>query len=52
MCIIWLLQLQAMFNVQMDLRSYVSCFHVLDLLLFIVVTITYGIYISYMLVLF
>jgi small basic protein len=52
MCIICLLHLQAMFNVQMDLSSYVSCFHVLDLLILIAVTITYGIYISYMLVLF
>jgi hypothetical protein len=46
------LHLLAMFNVQMDLSSYVSCFHVLEMLLFIVVTITYGIYLSYVLVLF
>jgi hypothetical protein len=52
MCIICLLHLQTMFNVQMDMSSYVSCFHVLDLLLFIAVRITYGIYNSYMLVLF
>jgi hypothetical protein len=41
-----------MFNSQMDLSSYVSCFLVLELLLFIAVIITYGIYLSYMLVLF
>jgi hypothetical protein len=41
-----------MFNLQMDLSSYVSCFHLLELLLFIAVIITYGIYLSYMLVLF
>jgi small basic protein len=51
-CLIWLLHLLAMFNSQMDLSSYVSCFHVLELLLFIAVIITYGIYLSYMLVLF
>ena len=51
-CLICLLHLLAMFNSQMDLSSYVSCFHVLDLLMLIVVTITYGIYISYMLILF
>jgi hypothetical protein len=41
-----------MFNSQMDLNSYVSCIHVPELLLFIVVIITYGIYLSYMSVLF
>jgi small basic protein len=52
MCLICLLHLQAMFNLQMDLSSYVSCFYLLELLLFIAVRITYGIYLSYMLVLF
>jgi hypothetical protein len=52
MCLIYLLHLQAMLNLQMDLRSYVSCFRLLDLLLFIDVIIIYGIYLSYMLVLF
>jgi hypothetical protein len=37
---------------QMDLSSYITCFHVLELLLFIAVIITYGIYLSYILVLF
>jgi hypothetical protein len=41
-----------MFNLQMDLSSYISCFQLMELLLFIVVIITYGIYLSYMLVLF
>jgi hypothetical protein len=41
-----------MFNLQMDLSSYVSCFRLLELLLFIVVIITYDIYLSYMHVLF
>jgi hypothetical protein len=41
-----------MFNLQMDLSSYITCFHVLELLLFIAVIITYDIYLSYMLVLF
>ena len=36
----------------MDLSSYVSCFHLLELLLFVAVIITYGIYLSYMPVLF
>ena len=36
----------------MDLSSYVSYFHILELLLFIAVIITYGIYLSYMFVLF
>jgi small basic protein len=52
MCLICLLHLQSMFNLQMDLSSYVSCFYLLELLLFIAVRITYGIYLSYMLVLF
>jgi small basic protein len=52
MCLICLLHLQVMFNLQMDLSSYVSCFHLLELLLFIAVIITYDIYLSYMLVLF
>jgi hypothetical protein len=51
-CLICLLHLQAMFNLQMDLSSYISCFQLMELLLFIVVIITYGIYLSYMLVLF
>jgi hypothetical protein len=41
-----------MFYLQMDLDSYVSCFHLLELLQFIAVIITYGIYLCYMLVLF
>jgi hypothetical protein len=41
-----------MFNLQMDLSSYVSCFQLMELLLFIAVKITYAIYLSYMLVLF
>jgi small basic protein len=52
MCLICLIHLQAMFNLQMDLHSYVSCFRLLDLLLFIDVIITYDIYLSYMHVLF
>jgi hypothetical protein len=52
MCLICLLYLQAMFNLQMDMSSYVSCFHLLELLPFITFIITYGIYLSYMLVLF
>jgi hypothetical protein len=52
MCIICLLHLQAMFNIEMDLSSYFTCFHVLKLLLFIAALITYGIYLSYMFVLF
>jgi hypothetical protein len=39
MCLICLFHLLAMFNSQMDLSSYVSCFHVLGLLLFIAVII-------------
>jgi hypothetical protein len=41
-----------MFNFEMDLNIYFICLHVLELLLFIVATITYGIYLSYMPVLF
>jgi predicted membrane protein len=52
MCIICLLHLQAMFNFEMDLSSYFTCFHVLKLLLFIAALITYDIYLSYMFVLF
>jgi small basic protein len=52
MCLICLLHLLAMFNSQMDLSSYISCFHVLELLLFIAVIITYDIYLNCMLVLF
>jgi hypothetical protein len=52
MCLICILHLQAMFNLQMDLSSYVSCFHLMELLLFVAVIITYGIYLSYMPVLF
>jgi hypothetical protein len=36
----------------MDLCSYFTCLHVLELLLFIAAIITYGICLSYMLVLF
>ena len=50
MCSICLLHLQAMFNLQMDLSSYVSCFHLLELLQFVAVIIIYDIYLSYMLV--
>jgi small basic protein len=52
MCKICLLHLQAMFNFEIDLGSYFTCLHVLELLLFIVVIITYCIYLSYMFVLF
>jgi hypothetical protein len=41
-----------MFNLQIDLSSYVSCFRLLELLLFIDVIIRYGIHLSYMHVLF
>jgi hypothetical protein len=41
-----------MFNYEMDLSSYFTCLHVLELLLYIAAIITYGIYLSYMLVLF
>ena len=50
--LICLLHLQAMFNYKMDLSSYFTCLHVLELLLFIAAIITYGIYLSYMPVLF
>jgi hypothetical protein len=50
--LICLLHLQAMFNLEMDLSSYVSCLHLMELLLFISAIITYGIYLSYMIVLF
>jgi hypothetical protein len=36
----------------MDLCSYFTCLHVLELLLFIAAIISYGIYLSYVLVLF
>jgi hypothetical protein len=51
-CLICLLHLQAMFNLQMDLGRYVSWFQLMELLLFIAVIITYGIYLCYMIVLF
>jgi hypothetical protein len=41
-----------MFNLQMELISYVSCFQLMKLLLFIIVIITNDIYLSYMIVLF
>jgi hypothetical protein len=41
-----------MFNFEMDLSSYFICLYVLELLLFIAAIITYGIYLSYMSVLF
>jgi hypothetical protein len=50
--LICLLHLQAMFNYEMDLSSYFTCLHVLELLLFIAAIITYDICLSYMLVLF
>jgi hypothetical protein len=50
--LICLLHLQAMFNYEMDLSSYFTCLHVLELLLFIAAIITYDIYLSYMPVLF
>ena len=46
--LICLLHLQAMFNYEMDLCSYFTCLHVLELLLFIAAIISYGIYLSYM----
>jgi hypothetical protein len=52
MCKLCLLHLQAMFNIEMDLSNYFTCFHVLEFLLFIAAIITYGIYLSYMFVLF
>jgi small basic protein len=51
-CLICLLHLQAMFNYEMDLCSYFTCLHVLELLLFIAAIISYGIYLSYMIILF
>jgi hypothetical protein len=36
----------------MDLSSYFICLHIIELLLFIAAIITYGIYLSYMIVLF
>jgi hypothetical protein len=36
-----------MFNFEMELSSYVSCFYLLELLLFIAIIITYDIYLSY-----
>jgi small basic protein len=50
--LICLLHLQAMFNYEMDLSSYFTCLHVLELLLFIAAIITCDICLSYMLVLF
>jgi small basic protein len=50
--LVCLLHLQAMFNYEMDLSSYLTCLHVLELLLFIAAIITYDICLSYMLVLF
>jgi hypothetical protein len=41
-----------MFNFKIDLSSYFTCLHVLELLLFIAAIISYGIYLSYMPVLF
>jgi small basic protein len=52
MCKFCLLHLQAIFNFEMDLSSNFICLHVLELLLFIAVIITYGIHLSYMFVLF
>jgi hypothetical protein len=52
MCLICLFHLQAIFNLQMNLSSYVSNFHLMKLLLFVAVIITYDIYLSYILVLF
>jgi hypothetical protein len=51
-CLIYLLHLQAMFNYKMDLCSYFTCLHVLELLLFITAIISYGIYLSYIIILF
>jgi hypothetical protein len=41
-----------MFNLQMELISYVSCFQLMELLPFIAVIITYDIYLNYMIILF
>ncbi|KAJ1268195.1 hypothetical protein BS78_07G118700 [Paspalum vaginatum] len=46
------LHLPAMFNVEMNLSSFISGIHVLEMLLFVAVACTYGFYLSYMLVLF
>jgi small basic protein len=51
-CLICLLHLQAMFNYEMDLCSYFTYLHVLELLLFIAAIISYGIYLSCMIILF
>jgi small basic protein len=51
-CLICLLHLQTMFNYEMDLCSYFTCLHVLELVLFIAAIISYGIYLSYMIILF
>jgi hypothetical protein len=51
-CLMCLLHLQATFNLQMDLSSYISWFQLMELLLFIAAIITYDIYLSYMPVLF
>jgi hypothetical protein len=50
--LICLLHLQAMFNYEMDLSSYFTCLHVLELLLFVAALITYDICLNYMIVLF
>jgi hypothetical protein len=42
----------ASFNFEMDLSNYFTYLHVLELLLFILAIIKYGIYLSYMFVLF
>jgi hypothetical protein len=52
MCKFCLLHLQAMFNFGMDLSSYFTCLHVLELLPLIAAIITYDIYLSNMPVLF
>jgi small basic protein len=52
MCKISLLHLQAMFNFEIDLSNYFTCLHVIELLLFIAAIILYGIYLSYVFVLF
>jgi small basic protein len=52
MCLICLLHLQAMFSFEMNLNSYFTCSHVLELLLFIAAIISYDIYLSYMPILF
>jgi hypothetical protein len=47
MCLICLLHLQAMFSFEMDMSSYFTCLHILELLLFIAAIISYDIYLSY-----